>query len=192
MFEALADLLEYPGPGLAQAASRCRDLLGAYPREAREVGAFAALVRGSDLASLEELYTRTFDLHPPHCLDVGFQLFGESYKRGLFLVKVQRAVGAHAIGHKGVLPDHLPVMLRLLSAVGSEEDPRGLAEEAIVPALGKIREAFKDAENPYRAILEVCLSVVMGEFAIDRILPVPGDPVAALPGGSPGRTLEAS
>ncbi|MBI3071389.1 MAG: molecular chaperone TorD family protein [Deltaproteobacteria bacterium] len=83
---------------------------------------FAEFVAGRDLRELEELYTSTFDIQGNVCLDVGYQLFGETYKRGQFIVKLRVALREAGVSEAGELPDHLPSVLRFLARRDEEEE----------------------------------------------------------------------
>jgi len=180
----LAEALAYPGPDLVVAAERCRAALApAYPAAAAGVEDFLDWAAGADPCEREELYARTFDLHPPHCLEVGYQLFGESYKRGAFLVKVQAAVQALGVERGSDLADHLIVLLRLLPRL--EPGPaRDLVDEAVLPALARVVAAFGQSgpeQAPYRRLLEATLAVLQAAYAVQTIRPVPQEPLAPSP-----------
>lgn len=180
----LAEVLAYPGPDLVVVAERCRAALApAYPAAAAGVEAFLDWAAGADPSEREELYTRTFDLHPPHCLEVGYQLFGESYKRGAFLVKVGAAVQALGVERGSDLSDHLAVLLRLLPRL--EPGPaRDLVDEAVLPALARVVAAFAgtgEAQLPYRRLLEGTLAVLQAAYAVETIRPVPQELQAPSP-----------
>jgi nitrate reductase delta subunit len=166
-YDLLAELLEYPGPDVfARAVSARAALAARSPEAAAAIEAFASDIAPLDPAEVEELFTRTFDILAPCCLDVGYQLFGETYKRGLFLVKLRQETRSHGIETGPELPDHLPVVLRLLARLEPTDDPRGLAVEAILPALGKMRATFGDGTNPYAALLAAVDAVLRADFSI--------------------------
>ena len=189
--ELLAKLLEYPAPGLLAVAERCRAQLATRSADAAEkVDVFAAYAAGVDVRDLEELYARTFDLNPAASMDLGFQLFGESYKRGIFLVKMKRAVRAHDVDAGSELPDHLPVMLRLLARLTDDEDPRSLVDEVILPTVTKVLEAFGKTENPYVSLLRAVVSLLCTDFRVDAIQELPHAiemPFANVPGMNDGK-----
>jgi nitrate reductase delta subunit len=169
LHDLVAELLEYPTPGLVRAAELARRALAPRcSRAAEAVEAFEAFAAGSDPRDLEELYTRTFDLRAPCCLDVGYQLFGENYSRGSFLVRMKREARERGIDPGSELPDHLPVALRVLGTLGPEDDPRGLVAEALLPAIEKMVASFGGGESPYRALLDAVADWLAEEFAIDR------------------------
>lgn len=185
LYDSLAYLLEYPRAGTAARAEACADALEDHDNDAaREVRSFAAYARGVDPRDLEETYVRTFDLNPASTLDLGFQMFGESYKRGVFLVKMVCAARAAGIDPGNELADHLPVTLRLLAHLEQADDPRSLVDEVILPATLKIlgtlnaiqetREAGAGAsETPYASLLRAVLSLLRNDFAIEKIHELP-------------------
>lgn len=202
IYERLAELLEYPRPGTPDAAKICADELSARaPEAANEVRSFATYAASADLHALEELYVRTFDLNPPATLDLGFQIFGESYKRGIFLVKMGGAARARGVDPGSELADHLPVVLRLLARLEEADDPRSLVDEVVLPAAHKIAGTLNASsarrerdqgdtspakgapETPYAALLRAVLSLLRNDFAIEKIRELPrlmdGPPEAA-------------
>ncbi len=162
VYELYAELLDYPQPDLARTAERAG------------LDDFAAWAAGVDPRELEEVYTRTFDLSAPCCLELGWHLFGETYKRGEFLVRMTVAGRAHGVSPGTELPDHLSVVLRLLARLGEDEDPRGLVEEAILPALEKmIASVTGTGENPYRALLASLETRLRDDFDVPRAAAAP-------------------
>jgi nitrate reductase delta subunit len=135
----LARLLEYPRPGF-------QELLDACP-------AFAAAVHGESLESLQELYTRTFDLNPECSLEIGWHLFGEEYERGSFLVNMRQELRRYGIPESTELPDHLTHVLRLTARMEAE-DARVFSSRFILPALQKMLGAMEGKSNPYQKVLE--------------------------------------
>ena len=89
---ALAGLLEYPGEDWPQR-------LEASPALSNEemLSEFARKTATLPLATLQELYTQTFDLNPVATLEIGYHLFGENYKRGLFLAQLRETEAQYAL-----------------------------------------------------------------------------------------------
>lgn len=123
------------------------------------------------LEKKQELYTRTFDINGPCCLDVGFVLFGEDYKRGDFLVGLKdlyRRIDYHT-GTE--LPDYLPYLLEALTKMpkGTEQDD--LAEKILIPALSKMIEGLNGTDEEqalYKVPLEVTRNVLQNNFIIGQ------------------------
>ena len=175
-YELLAELLEYPRRSPHALAAACAlAVRDRSPAAAAALDDVVAGLRALDSQECEELYAATFDLDPARSLDVGFQIFGETYKRGVFLVKIQRAVVAHGIDRGVELADHLPVLLRLLARLGDDEpngeDGRSLAEDVILPATAKVLTTFdaRPLDDPYRRLLEAAVALLQSDFDIDHV-----------------------
>src|SRR5690242_1791168 len=90
LYNALADLLEYPDHNWGDILDSCdRAVASERPELAATFDAFYQTVRTLALTQMQERYTQTFDLNPVCTLEVGYHLFGESYKRGLFLANLR-------------------------------------------------------------------------------------------------------
>lgn len=135
-----ADVLDYPGPGLAGVVRRCRELLAeGVPEAAALLEDLLTLVEGTPLGTLEEIYTGFFDLNPVCHPYVGYHLFGESYKRSVFLLGLKERYRAQGFAFAGTeLPDRLSIMLRFLAAGHDAELGREIVREALLPALERM------------------------------------------------------
>jgi len=135
---------------------------------------FAEHVRHSIHSDIEELFTRTFDLNPACCLEVGWHLFGEDYRRGEFLVQMRESLAEEGIIENGELPDHLSHGLHLLTRL-EPEDAREFTKSYLLPAIAKILQAFDaDETNPYQGIIEVLQMVLKRNYDIrDAEVPHP-------------------
>lgn len=106
---------------------------------------------------MKELYTTTFDMQPVCYPYLGYQLFGESYKRGAFMAQLNEAY--HTIGYSAVqeLPDHVAIVLRYLGldATNRQHDfCQALINEGLIPAMEKMLKVFGEgSENPYFGLL---------------------------------------
>lgn len=151
--EALAAVLTYPRNGFSRHVDDCAAVLAEFSAEAaREMAMFAEEVVDLRREDLEELYTRTFDLDPASCLDLGWHLYGDAYERGRFLVKIRGLLREHGVRENGELPDHLTHVLPLLGHM----DPQPASElvrKAVLPALEAMAKALAKADNPYRHVL---------------------------------------
>jgi len=150
---ALGELLRYPGSGLAEAARRAAGLASGT-RGGAALEGFAREAAGRDPASLEELYTATFDLDPACVPYVGHQLLGESPVRGALLAELMGVYARAGWAPREELGDHVAEVLAFL-AVGPDGAERDdLVRDGLLPALEKMLEALTDRENPYRGLLE--------------------------------------
>ena len=153
LFDLLARLLSYPGADYALAARACQQVLyDEFPEQAGQLDRFASYVRGARLEELEESFTRTFDLNPVCCLEVGWQLYGEDYNRGSFMVEMRQRIRSHGITETLELPDHLANLLPLLGRMEPQE-AGPLCASYVLPALVKMQTGLEGNNNPYEEVL---------------------------------------
>ena len=158
-------LLAYPGDGYGDTARRLAGAMDGADREAAaHLCAFADAIGLLPLSAQQELYTQTFDLSPVCALEVGWHLFGEDYKRGVFLVEMRQALAAHGIEEGGELPDHLSSLLQLADALG-DDDARALVTKALQPALARMIDPLEKAENPFRWLMQGIQRLLAGRAA---------------------------
>ena len=146
LFELFATLLDYPSPTLADAAKECATLLTPQNSEASNLlRDFQELAASTDLGRMEEIYTGFFELNAVSHPYVGYHLFGETYKRSVFLLGLKERYAAHNFAHGAELADHLVVMLRFAAACSDAELVDELVRDALAPAIAKMVGA--PAEN---------------------------------------------
>jgi nitrate reductase delta subunit len=153
LYDLLARLLSYPAGDYPHAARACQGLLRGDESEWSEsFERFSSFAQTTPLEELEELFTRTFDLNPVCCLEVGWQLYGEDYNRGRFMVRMRQLLRAHGVPESIELPDHLANLLPLLGRMEPEE-AGPLCAASILPALEKMQAGLADRGNPYVELL---------------------------------------
>lgn len=158
LFESFAVLLEYPASAMTeQAGHLLEQLMSLHPESAEALGKFVRALEQLSLETMRELYTITFDMQPVCYPYVGYQLFGESYKRGAFMAQLNEAYHASEYSAGQELPDHLSVILRFIGL--DSENRHGefcqtLIHDGVNPALGKMLKVFDArSENPYLGLL---------------------------------------
>jgi len=156
LHDAVADLLTYPGP---DGGPKIRDTIAAasevLPGAAEHLEALAALTRSEPPGALEETFCRTFDNNANRALEVGWQIWGENYDRGAFLVRMRQLMRDTGVSETTELPDHLSHVLRVTARLGAETS-RDFVISTVLPAVRKIRDGFKDSEDsPYLGVVEV-------------------------------------
>ena len=153
----LAEAFCYPGPEQINFLEKGLEILPASPQKNFLV-AFLKKISPLSLGAWKELYTRTLDLNPPSAPYIGFQTWGESYQRGVFLSKMNRELLESGIDLQGELPDHLIPVLRYLGRV-----PQPMPEliEVLGPAIKRMTEGLRKADpgNPYLDLLEAVQSL---------------------------------
>ncbi|HVA62259.1 MAG TPA: molecular chaperone TorD family protein [Terriglobales bacterium] len=159
-YAGFADWLDYPAaaapppqPALAQASPVVQGLLAAFATAA------AALPAGR----LEEVYTQTFDLQPECTLNLGHHLFGEDWKRSLFLIELKALFARHSLDPGHELPDHLCWLLRLLAVAPPDPELQDLRATCLLPALRALSLRLQDSSNPYQPLLQALYLVLSDE-----------------------------
>jgi nitrate reductase delta subunit len=160
-----SDLLDYPTPDLLTQTRTCADLLRLdYPQAAGQIQGFAECVESTPLGRLEEIYTGTFDMNPACYIFAGYILFGESFNRGKFLVRLQKEYRERQFTAGNELADHLAVIFRFMGILDpGEHTALLLLKECFLPVLTKMNNGFKNENenpNPYRQVLRAILSVL--------------------------------
>ncbi len=167
LYQHFANLLDYPGPDLDlvdQARECVNALTPEYADEAAQLALFLAFAERTPQGQLEEIYTATFDLNPACYIFVGYLMFGESFKRGKFLVGLQERYKERGFSAGDELADHLAVILRFVSTLDPEEVlVQELVEDCLLPVLQRMNANFKhdnENPNPYAQVLRAALSVL--------------------------------
>lgn len=134
-----ADILDYPAPGLARKAEECAALIGSVqPQAAKLLKNFRDFAEENPLGKLQEVYSGFFDLNSICHPYVGYQLFGENYKRSVFLVGLKKSYRAEGFeASPDEIPDRLSVVLRY-AAESKSDDVDDLLTKGLLPALERM------------------------------------------------------
>jgi nitrate reductase delta subunit len=158
-YALLAEALRYPAPGrIEMLQAGLMEMPGGGAKKA--LSAFVERIQGLSLGEWEELHTRTLDLNPPAAPYLGFQMWGESYKRGNFMAHLNYQIKETGIHTDGELPDHLIPVLRYLEAASNRNAPPSTELlEVLAPAVEKMRKVLRKSEpdNPYVYLFEAIL-----------------------------------
>lgn len=159
VYALLAEALRYPAPGRIEILEAgLLELPDGMDK--RAFSKFVQKVQGLSLAAWEELYTHTFDLNPTTAPYIAYQIWGDSYKRGAFMAKVNRELKTLNIEKDGELPDHLVPMLRYLDVIAARDSrPPAELTEIFEPGIEKMRKVLRKEEpgNPYLYLFEAVL-----------------------------------
>ncbi len=162
MLEMFADLLTYPGGDQTGIFSKGASALsGGFPEAAALLGKVRSFFADTTRERAEEIFTATFDLQASCAPYVGFHLFGEGYKRRVFLAGMNALYASRGFPAGGELPDHIAVMLRFLANAPADGQTREIVEDGLIPALSKMIGKFEDAGNPYENVLRALQSVLL-------------------------------
>ncbi len=164
LYRIFAELLDYPRPGMCERAADGLKLLHACQKESAELlERFKDLVDRCPLERLEEMYTNAFEVQACWYPYVGHHLFGEDWRRGVFMAELNRCyrlAGFSGVGKE--LPDHLSVMLRYLAEQRRSEEGEDLVRECLIPALSRMLQAPGDRDHPYGCLLRSLARLLAG------------------------------
>jgi nitrate reductase delta subunit len=180
-YSTLANLLDYPTTNLIdQTGSFITMLEPDYPESIEYVREFLDFAETTPLGRLEEIYTGTFDVNPACYIFAGYMLFGESFKRGKFLVRLQEEYRNRGFSAGNELADHTAVLFRFLGTLSDNDADQLLTQQLVRDCLGPVFkimiDSFKPVDpekdnlpkqvNPYSQLLRAIL-IVLERFVLD-------------------------
>ncbi len=181
IYDLIADVLTYPKQDYKERVERCKISLQNYdpPMTGSELSghpktdaaslfsSFASFVNEKSTHELEEFYTQTFDFHPVTCLEIGWHLFGESYDRGAFLVRMRELLRQHRIEETSELPDHITHVLAVLARM-EETEASDFVRTQLLKAINKMLDGFEGNDNPYKNVLRTLKSLLTQQYPENR------------------------
>ncbi len=148
--ELLAEAFLYPDPDRAQ---RIAQPAHGLPTASRASWTrFTEAVGRLEPSAWEELYTRTLDLNPVAAPYVGYQLFGEDYRRGALMAELTRDLEQAEVPTDGELADHLAPVLRYLARREPTDETRVAQTRQALAIMARQLEGI-DRSNPYRHLV---------------------------------------
>ena len=185
-YSLLASLFEYPDAGYPQRVRDIKDFLaGRYAKAGAELDRFLAFLPTQDLMTMQELYTRSFDVQAATTMDIGYVLFGDDYKRGEMLANLNREHVQAGVDCGTELADHLPNLLRLLAVLEDEDLIHDLVSAILAPALramigefdpGRVEKRKVSYIKHYKTLIETPAvgteAVTLYQFALKSLYQV--------------------
>lgn len=149
--EVVAMGYRYPTPTSAEALTAVLDA-GAPGAIDVHLRRFVEAVGELSLGEWEELHTETLDLSALFVPYVGHVVWGENYRRGVFMADLQAAMVAAGVELGGELPDHIEPILRYLAAT---DEPLADLVEVLPGVVVEMAHTLREASpgNPYRHLL---------------------------------------
>ncbi|RPI81347.1 MAG: nitrate reductase, partial [Chloroflexi bacterium] len=142
----------YPVPGHIERLSDAISILPAGKHKTT-LSQFVKRVEKIGLGAWEELYTRTWDLNPPAAPYIGYQAWGDHYRRGEFMARLRKEYRAVGVPQEGEMPDHLVLILSYLSiAAWPLEELIEILPEAFRKIYVSLSKA--DKSNPYLILID--------------------------------------
>ncbi len=157
LYELFSAILDYPDLKLSERVDETIALLSSFHGKAATLlREFQTFLAKTPMGTVEEIYSKTFDLQAVCYPYVGYHLFGEDHRRALFMAGLKGDYKANQFSCGNELPDHLGVMLRFLGK--ENQDGRDeMIDLCIIPALKKMVAGLAGTSNPYRNVLESLL-----------------------------------
>jgi len=170
LYLLFAELLDYPDDSLPQRVEESsRELATAYPKATERLESFRCSQQELGIARLQEVYTSTFDLQPECTLNLGYHLFGEDQRRGMFLAKLKELFQQAGVETARELPDHLCYLLRYVAARPASDESSAIISDCLLPAASKIVQGMNEKSNLYRPVLEALLLWLEGESRSETV-----------------------
>lgn len=164
-YVAIAELLEYPRPGLGELLNKVRCLLDdGCPAAAAEVAAFEESTADWTCEHLEEAYTRAFDCAPVAAPYLSVYLFGpESFKRAELMSGFMGAYSRTGFNPGTELPDHIATVLRYASECDDPEWEE-IARWCLRGPVEKMTNLLAQSVNPYAKLLRALDELMDKDF----------------------------
>ncbi|MGH7866041.1 MAG: nitrate reductase molybdenum cofactor assembly chaperone, partial [Candidatus Dormibacteraceae bacterium] len=150
---------DYPERSIARSVEDCiAELAGTVPEAYALLIKFQSAMAEIDAGQLQELYTNAFDLRPDCTPNLGYHMFGDDARRGVFLVELKQRMEAIGIPLGTELADHLSLILRYLDGAGEDRAP--VVEECLLPSVSRMAEVLAHSGNPYEYALGALLALL--------------------------------
>lgn len=164
LYDSFAAVFNYPEQNYRDQVKKCGTLVKElYPDNSEAVAQFSDFVSQAKDSELEELYVRTFDVQAICCLEVGYSVFGEDYKRGQFLAHMKPVYREKEVDCGSELPDFLSNILRLIPKL-NYGDAAELVKNILLPGLDKMISGFDNKGNVYRYPMEAVRNVLSKDY----------------------------
>lgn len=147
-------LLNYPDNNFHSYLDELMQLLESY--ENKELNKLIKDIKKSfsqfpSTTKIEEIYSQAFDWNPATCLYAGFYLFGESYFRSTFLVKLKDIFKEHDYqAPENDLPDHFSILIDFCITKLDDIELNKFMESVVLEALDK----FLNTQNLTKTIID--------------------------------------
>ena len=159
IYSLFAGILDYPAHPIVQVVNDCSaELTSECPEAQQHLTAFLEGIAGTTLGQLQENYTNAFDLRPDCTPNLGYHLFGDDGRRGLFLTELKGRMESSGIAPGCELPDHISLLLRYMQQ--NEQERCTVIKDCMLPAISRMADVLDSTENPYKHALRALLSLL--------------------------------
>ncbi len=158
-------MFRYPSDNLKAYPEKWKDVISLHDASLTpKLDLFITHINERPLSFQQEYYISTFDVQAMCFLDIGYVLYGEDYKRGIFLVNIKKEQIKAENDCGSELPDHLPNILTLLPKISDPDLAEELIYSLLIPALHELILKFRDANNLYKGLLEILVRIMETDF----------------------------
>ena len=159
IYSLFAGILDYPAQPIERVVNDCStELAQDCPEVHQHLTAFLDGIAGKNLGQLQEIYTNAFDLRPDCTPNLGYHLFGDDGRRGLFLAELKGRMESSGIDPGCELPDHISLLLLYMEQ--NEQEHCVVIEDCMLPAVSRMADVLGSSENPYKHVLRALLSLL--------------------------------
>lgn len=161
-YPLFADILDYPArPVAGQIAACAAGLADCCPEARGEMEQLQSEAGALSLRELQECYINAFDLRPDCTPNLGYHLFGDDGRRGLFLAALKERMEQSGIVLGSELPDHVSFILRYMDRVEAERET--LIGECLLPAVSRMADVLDSTGNLYKHALRALLGLLRSQ-----------------------------
>ena len=154
-YKLLSLLLQYPDEWLLKARAELARAIEELPasHEKSCLQRFCEHWVAAQATNLQQSYVETFDLQRRSALYLSYYVHGDTRKRGMSLLQLNRMYrAAGLVKQDGELPDYLPLMLEF-----AEFAPDGYGRQVLMEyraSLEMLRRSLRDRASPYMELLD--------------------------------------
>jgi nitrate reductase assembly molybdenum cofactor insertion protein NarJ len=145
-YTLLANLFRYPEEDFLLYLNESQNFLDeSYPEAGNELRPFSDYMNNCPSDTMQELFTKTFDVQPICYLDLGYVMFGEDYKRGAFLLNMKGEQERINNDCGTDLPDNICNVLNLMTISKDEIFLEDLVQNIFIPCVKMMIAEFESA-----------------------------------------------
>lgn len=177
MYSFFAEILEYPRRSVIEPVEECLAKLAQDAETRGHLAEFRNAMARKTLGQMQEDYTNAFDLRPECTPNLGYHLFGDDARRGLFLAELKGRMNTCGISTGLELPDHISLILTYLDLVEAERP--ALIEDCLLTSVSRMAEVLAGNENPYEHTLHALLCFLRRQHELFPVTAVEAETVIA-------------
>ncbi len=172
ILSTLSVLFEFPQNNWKERALQAIDEMNeTFPQTKNTIAPFKRWIKQANPAEIEENFTKTFHIQAVCYLDLGYVIFGEDYKRGVFLANMKAEQEAYGIDLQNELADNIGNVLKLLAVHHDSEFVHQLGSFILLPALKRMLKEFDDARLSARTkvLMKKDKTIIMDNLNVSGI-----------------------